>query len=319
MPSGTFGSQTRSAWRNAPSFSFGTTSRSSASKASLSRTRTLELRGTQSADTFYDLPSSVGTHEPESRKGRSGSAYSFGKVSKDFGYASKEALHDPAPNRYSLPGAITATGKKPLSTDRSEPVYTIGSKTTRSDARKLWAGDLEYQRADLIGRDSPGPGAATIAARPASASTRGAPSYTFRGRPNDTSDKTPAKGRTSPGPIYMPKSTFAATVDSTMGRTGSAPTFRVASREERAKAYLSKASSRVSLHGRDTPGPAYAVDLVGYDLVRQQGDRCFGKQVKSAYRTRPSSAFAKASRWGEYERALARQYTPGPGAYDKVF
>ena len=54
-------------------------------------------------------------------------------------------------------------------------------------------------------------------------------------------------------------------------------------------------------------------------LVRQQGDRCFGKQVKSTVKTRPSSAFAKASRWGEYERALARQYTPGPGAYDKVF
>ena len=290
---------------NAPAFGFGRPPSSSRAKPSFSRPRQEELRGTQGADAFYTLPSSFNVREPDSRKA-SRHGFSFGKALRPSSTISREALHDPAPNRYTIP--TSTTERKCLSGERSVAVHSMASKTTREDSRKLWAGDLEYQRPELVGKDTPGPGM-YLHEKSAIASSRSVPAFSFRGRTRDSSRM---HGGASPGPIYPARSTFAAVpIESKMQRPASS-TLKCATREERAKAYLNKPSEKIRL-GRESPGPA-----VGYDL-EGRGDRCFGKQVKSNYPTLPKATFSKASRWGEYERALSKQYTPGPGAYSNVF
>ena len=102
MPRSTFGTQTRSAWANPPSYGFGRASKSTADKVWVSRKHNLRATmGTQSADAFYIA------HELKP----SGSSSSFGKAARATSATSAEALHDPAPNAYVHASCLAPRGK----------------------------------------------------------------------------------------------------------------------------------------------------------------------------------------------------------------
>ena len=282
MPRSTFGTQTRSAWSNAPAYGFARSSRSTADKVWVSRKHNCPaMRGTQSADAFYVA------HELHP----SGKGISFGKAARPSSVTSAEALNDPAPNAYVHAGSLEPRGKV-LSHTRSEPIVHF-AKTSREKAKRLWAGDLEHQRRDLIGGDSPAP----TKYHPKS-QLGSTPAARFTRRPLP-----PKPIHTSPGHIY----TLPSTRDMRF-----IPSLSVASRDQRAKLYIAEGKvTEKAAYGRASPGPAV-------DYHHLDGSGCFGKQVSSVYATRPRSAFARASRWGERERALAKNFTPGPGSYDNV-
>ena len=292
MPRSTFGAQHRSTWRNPPCVAFGTCTRTQASKVWISASHTATLaRGTQSADAFYSLPQSV-------RVGVR--AFGFGKAQR-LTNTSAEGLLDPAPGHYQRGGQTIQ-----LSKHRRAPCFAFAD-ARRDDARKLWAGDLNHQRRDLIGRDSPGP--ATYDSR-SLLGTRSTPQFTLAQRPKSA----PADEGRSPGPIYKARrwptdaSGEAAPqtkVDSTQPRVAT-PSMRGATRAERARVYVPKMLDK----GRHSPGPAYGVSL--------DASACFGRQVRSQYPSGAKCHFSKEGRFAADERALARQYTPGPGSYENI-
>lgn len=111
-------------------------------------------------------------------------------------------------------------------------------------------------------------------------------------------------GIVSPGPAYMLPAAVGPQPDSRKGRAAT-PAFGRSTRATIEKVFCSHEHNKAR-HGEQSPGPAAQYWTQG----------AIGNQVGSKYATRPRSAFAVSSRWGQYEAAIRRNATPGPGSYD---
>ena len=302
MPKSTFGPQSYSQRSTLPAYGFGDSTREDARKVFVSSEHTLlATYGRNSpGPATYLLPASVGGRQPDARK-HDPPSWAFSKAQR-FKILGPDPGDDPAPNKYPLPPSLGI--KQPLSRCQSEPLIGFG-KAAREDVRKVFI-SKHVAKIERHGLGSPGPAAYAfepmMGKRQHLSRMDSAASFTFASkmRPPDSID---AEG---PGPAYTLPPAIGPQIETKRSRE-KAVKFSRSSREDQAKVFISREHGKMGRYGLASPGPA-----VGYKL----GNVTFGKQVTTKYETRPRSAFATASRWGQYEAQLRKNNTPGPGSYD---
>lgn len=141
--------------QQAPSFTFGSSTREQANKVFVSQEHTLIAMGGHDSPgpAAYLLPPSVGGKQPDGRKPdppvwQMAVAHRF-----LYGYGVPEKR--PGPDTYNLPAAVG--GKQPNSAKVDPPVWRFGT-STRAQARKVFVSP-QHQVTDMYGMDTPGPAA----------------------------------------------------------------------------------------------------------------------------------------------------------------
>ena len=283
-----------------PAFGFGAATREQAGKVFVSQEHTaLATAGSHSpGPAVYLLPASVGGKQPDGRR-PDPPVWRFGR---DERFRPGSAPGEPAPNHYTIP---TLTGQpQKLSKNASEPLFTFGT-ATRDQAGN--ASVPKDQAKALFGTESPGPAAPYLATgdrqaigKQVNSKFGTGQSYSIKSR----SKLLKGVGNASPGPIYLVPESVGHQPESTRTRQAT-PAFGTSTRDGVARVYISKEHGK-NIHGQDTPGPAADYHVRG----------SFGKQVSSKNTSRPSSAFSRADRFGQYKREAKANTVPGPGAYD---
>ena len=306
MPRGrsTFGQQASSQRRSAPAFGFGVSTRLVASKVFVSQEHTAlatDAIERSPGPAKYSLPPSVGGKQPDGRK-RDVPVWRFGTSAARL-QASHETRHHPSPATYRLQPALGS--KQALSRMRSEPTFAFGS-AERQHVRKVFISQA-HQKTELYGTSSPGPQAAykmsaTVGGAQPLSRHASQPRFSLasKARPPDNA------GPSSPGPHavgQLPAAVGQWQPDSTRERAPT-PSFGASTREQRSKLFVSQEHTLLACFGSQSPSKWY------------EAAPAMGKQVSSKRPSRPSSAFARAPRWAEYEREMRRNSTPGPGSYD---
>ena len=299
----TFGAQASSKRRTAPAFGFGAATRDCAKKIFVSQQHTALATDAivrSPGPATYNLPPSVGGKQPSGAK-PDPPVWGFAKSPARM-QSTKEGSNSPSPAHYKV--AATVGRIQPLSHCRSEPLFGFGS-ADRQQVKKVFISQ-SHQRTDMYGIASPGPHAnykvnSSIGGRQPLARNASLPSFSFasKARPLLTSKAV------SPGPHArgtLPQS--IGPQPESMKPRASTPTFGAGTRDLANKLYVSQEHTMLSCHGTQSPNKWY------------DSTSALGKQVSSKLPSRPRSAFSTASRWGAYEREMARNSTPGPGAYD---
>lgn len=284
-------------------------SREQARQASISKERQIEFHGRESS-TFYKLPPSVGAKQPDGQK-LDPPIWKFGTVPRDPRYNSGTAggaEPQPGPESYEVRSAIGTA--HPLTTVKSEPVFSFGKGSSREQARN--ASVTKERHSEFHGRHSPGPaqyrkesftGGKLVLSRMATQ-----PVYSMGGRTEFGLD---TRGKDTPDKFYPTPGALGKQPES---RYRQEPRAKIATvtRENSDKVFtgheldVAKYGEEFGTFGKDSPGPTADYRTPG----------AFGKQVSSRYATRPRSAFLRSDRWHDYHRELKRNTVPGPGYYD---
>lgn len=297
-----FGKQKLSTSKSNPAFGFGVATREVAGKVFVSQEHTaLATAGTHSpGPAVYVLPPSVGGKQPDGRK-PDPPVWAFGR---DERFRPGSAPNEPAPNRYSVQATIGEP--QVLSRVPSEPKFGFGTATRH----QMSQASVSRERVkDLHGTESPGPQAeykVSVGAIGKQINSKYAttPKFSIATRANFARKVDGDVGEASPGPMYCVPAAVGSQPESNRKGAGRA-VIGSATRENQAKVFISREHGK-GIHGRDTPGPQADYYISG----------SLGKQISSKSSTRPSSAFSKASRWGQYERESRQNSVPGPGSYN---
>lgn len=289
----------------APSFGFGKSTRETAGKVFVSQEHTaLATAGKHSpGPAVYLLPPSVGGKQPDGRKADP-PVWGFG-TGQRFRTKPKAAKPDghrgnnPGPGAYGLPPA--SVGPQVLGRHQTEPLMGFGT-AERKHVRKVWISQ-EHMKVDMHGMESPGPAAPytlkSTLGKQDDSTAENPPAWVFGGATRTKLDA----GGASPGPQYVLPQSIGPQPDSRYPAAGTAG-FGASTRDIRAKIYVGPGHDK-GMYGMHSPGP-----FANYQTIASVGN-----QVHSKMRSAQSVAFTRASRWASYEREIAKNSTPGPGAY----
>jgi len=292
-----FGVQATSKRRSAPSFGFGSSTRSQAAKVFLSADHAkLSTPGFSPGPSAYTLRASVGS-QADGRKASS-PQWVFGSSDR-FIQASRKEVQNPGPGAYDMPQGV---GTQVSSSKQTQPMFGFGS-AERSHVEKVFVS--EDHNKSLFGIESPGPMMYTLqsAVGKQDLSKRGnQPTWVFASSERFRYEHV-KRAATSPGPgAYVLGQSVGPQVASTK-HSAPLPGFGTSNREHMQKLYISSEHEK-AIAGNNSPGPC------NYALPEGTG-----RQPNSKYRTGAAWGFGSAQRWKEEKSEKSGTSTPGPGSY----
>lgn len=290
-----FGDQTLSKRASAPSFGFGSSTRTQAGKVFISHEHSKTVTGESPGPAAYTHRASVGPQIDGSKI--SSPTWMFGTAER-LKYE-KRAASSPGPGAY---GMGSSFGSQISSAARTEPIAGFGS-AGREHVRKVYVSE-EHNKA-LHGIDSPGPLAyslkTTVTNKQDSSRIRNPPTWVF-GSTQRFKYEHVKRAASSPGPgAYHLQQSVGPQVASTKSSSPMAG-FGTSDRTVQNKLYLSPDHEKMH-YGKQSPGPS-AYSLPG----------SVAKQTLSKNSSMPSWGFGTSARWSSDKKGM-RSSTPGPGAY----
>lgn len=290
----TFGDQSVSRRRSAPSYGFGSGTRNGQEKVFVSQEHARLVPGNSVAPgPQYNLKNSVGTQVDSGNK--SAPQWAFGTASR-FNFSKREGA-PPGPGQYDAhPGVGTQASSK----NSSAPIYGFGS-STRDQVGKVFIAE-EHNKA-LYGVGSPGPMMYNLpgsVGKQVHSRTVDQPTWVFGSSKRFVYDHV-KRAAVSPGPgSYDATNAVGPQVASTKPSTPRFG-FGTSDRQKQEKVYLSAEHER-STAGRGSPGPG------NYAMMPSTGN----KQPQSNIHSAASWGFGTAERFAKTKRDVG---TPGPGSY----
>lgn len=289
----TFGGQTSSKRRSAPSFGFGSGTRAQQDKVFVSQEHAKLSSNRDSPGPNYQLRSAVGTQVASRNK--SAPLWAFGTAQR-FNF-NPGKMAPPGPGQYD---AHPGVGAQVSSKNSSAPIFGFGS-STREQVNKVFIAE-EHNKA-LYGVGSPGPMAYNLTAsvgKQVLSRTVDQPTWVFGSSKRFVYDHV-KRAAVSPGPgTYTATEGVGPQVVSTKPSTPRFG-FGTSNRQHQEKVYLTVEHERSSA-GRDSPGPG------NYLMMPGAGS----KQPESNIHSASAWGFGTATRFSKTKDGAG---TPGPGSY----
>ena len=290
----TFGKQTTSRRKSAPSYGFGSGTRAGQEKVFVSHEHSkLQVGSVVTPGPQYNLKSAVG--EQVSSPAKSAPKWAFGTAQR-FNFNSKPGNAPPGPGQYTNRSAV---GTQVSSAMTSSPIFGFGSSTREHQAKVF----VSQEHAKLQGSsDAPGPEYNLISAvgKQVHSKTVEQPAWVM-GKSERFGYDHVKRAAGAPGPgTYVQTPAVGPQVASTKPSTPRFG-FGTSNRDHQAKVYLSPEHEKTTA-GREAPGPGT------YTLTPSTGN----KQPQSNLHSAAAWGFGTASRFTAVKGTATG---PGPGSY----